>query len=163
MLDILEQVETELPKLLTSDEGWQSLNINYHPPFVERVVRSWGDFRISLHRIFPCESSEALFHPHPWPSAMHILSGVYEMAVGYGPGDQPPPHAAKLIVSGDMKYEMTHPDAWHYVRPIDEPAMTLMITGQPWERWSPGSDKLFSPLAPKVQEEIMDFFRDRFC
>ena len=162
MLDVLEAAEQELPSLLKSMEGWNTLNINYHPPHVERVVRRWGEHRIYLHRIHPCETSEALFHPHPWPSAMHILSGVYEMAVGYGSGQEPPPFAAKLIASGDLKYEMVERDAWHYVRPIGDVAMTIMITGKPWERWSPGSGKLLKPLTDASTDEILAFFRERF-
>ena len=51
----------------------------------------WRDCRIYLHRIYPCAPGEALFHPHLWPSAMRILSGEYEMAVGYGAGRVPRP------------------------------------------------------------------------
>ena len=162
MLEVLEQVERELPSLLETPSGWSSLHINYHPPFVERLFRSWGEYRIYLHRIQPCESAEALFHPHPWPSAMHILSGVYEMAIGYGEGDQPPPYAAKLVASGDLKYEMTERDAWHYVRPIGQAAMTLMITGKPWERWSPGRAEKLPPLSEQAVDEMLAFFRSRF-
>jgi len=162
MLDVLEQVEKELPALLASEEGWQTLNINYHPPFVDRVSRRWGDYRIYLHRIHPCESSEALFHPHPWPSAMRILSGVYEMAVGHGEGEQAPPYAAKLIASGDLKYEMVDRDSWHYVRPIDDVAMTIMITGRPWERWSPSPEVSLRPLDDDVRDEILNYFRERY-
>ena len=86
MLDVLEAVEQKLPELLRDEAGWNSLFIDYHPPTVERLWRTWGEYRVSLHRIHPCERGTALFHPHPWPSAMRILSGEYEMAVGYGSG-----------------------------------------------------------------------------
>src|SRR5205823_428108 len=96
MLDILHAAEKELPRLLASDDGWQSLRVDYHPPFVDRVFRDWSPpgaaegarYRISLHRIHPCAPAEALFHPHPWPSAMRIHSGTYEMGVGHGAGDR---------------------------------------------------------------------------
>ena len=162
VLEILETVEQALPSLLETLDGWNTLNIDYHPPHVERVVRHWGDYYINLHRIYPCESSEALFHPHPWPSAIHILSGVYEMAVGYGAGDQPPPFAARMIASGDLKYEMTDRNAWHYVRPINQAAMTIMVTGKRWKRWSPGAHESLRPLDDEVRDEILNFFRDRF-
>ncbi len=162
MLDILDQVEKELPRLLAEKDQWQSLNINYHPPFVERVYRSWEGYRIYLHKIHPCGPGEALFHPHPWPSAMHILSGKYEMAVGYGSSDTPPPEAVKLIASGDLKYEMTDINSWHYVRPIDEMAMTLMVTGKPWRRKAPGKNQDLVPLLSEAKEEIIAFFRDYF-
>lgn len=162
MLEVLERVELALPQLLASEEGWRTLLIDYHPPVVERVFRQWGDFRISLHCIHPCAPSEALFHPHPWPSAMRILSGTYEMAVGYGAGDEPPPHAAKIIARGDLAYEMTDPNAWHYVRPIGDVAMTLMVTGPPWQRSAPGPTSPLGPLTPARAEEIKSFFRERF-
>src|SRR5262245_50787575 len=115
MLKVLAALERELPGLLRDEEGWRSVLIAYHPPTVERLWRSWNDYRVYLHRIHPCAREEALFHPHPWPSAMRILSGEYEMAVGFGPGQEPPPVATLLIASGEFRYEMTHPDAWHYV------------------------------------------------
>jgi hypothetical protein len=93
---------------------------------------------------------------------MRILSGEYEMAVGYGPGEEPPPVAALLIASGDFRYEMTHPDAWHYVRPIGGPALTLMVTGKPWERWSPRSDKPLVPLNVEQIASILEFFRHHY-
>lgn len=165
MLVVLEQVEQILPDMLRDGETWESLFINYHPPVVERLWRSWGKYRINLHRIHPCTSSEALFHPHPWPSAMHILSGTYEMAVGYGTSDDPPPYAATLVSQGDLRYEMNDPHGWHYVRPIEGMAMTLMVTGQPWERSTPKNARPLQPLQPLslfTQQEMLDFFRARF-
>src|SRR4051794_19093257 len=97
MLEILAQVERELPRLLLDEESWKGLYIDYHPPTVERLWRPWGEYRVSLHRISPCGPGEALFHPHPWPSVMRILAGEYEMAVGYGPGLEEPPVAALMV------------------------------------------------------------------
>ena len=162
MLGILEAIENELPELLVRPAGWGTLDVNYHPPCVERLMRRWGDYRICLHRIPPCDSSEALFHPHLWPSAMHILSGTYEMAVGYDAGNEPPPAAATLIAECDMKYEMVDPNSWHYGRPFDEVAMIIMVTGQPWDRWSPGGDESFRTLSDDTRDEILAFFRAHF-
>src|SRR2546425_6708638 len=129
MLDILAAVERDLPRLLLDEAAWKGLFIDYHPPTVERLWTPWRDYRVSLHRIYPCAPGQALFHPHPWPSAMRILSGKYEMAVGYGKGGTVPPIAALMLATGDFRYEMTDPDAWHYVRPIGEPTLSLMVTG----------------------------------
>src|SRR5262249_46599352 len=87
MLEILAAVEKDLPRMLLDEAAWAGLFIDYPPPTVERLWRPWRDYRVSLHRIFPCATGEALFHPHPWPSAMRILAGEYEMAVGYGKGE----------------------------------------------------------------------------
>jgi hypothetical protein len=162
MLEILQAVEAELPQLLRDEAGWNSLFVDYHPPTVERLWRRWGKYRISLHRIHPCAPGEALFHPHPWPSAMRVLSGTYEMAVGYGPGETAPPVAARMIVTGDFLYEMTDPDAWHYVRPLRERTFSLMVTGKPWDRPAPRSTKQLDPLTDAQRKEILTFFRDRY-
>jgi hypothetical protein len=64
--------------------------VNYHHPRVERLWTQVGDSRLMLHVIHPCNSSEALYHPYPWPSAMHVLSGRYETAyaIRYKPSDK---------------------------------------------------------------------------
>src|SRR4051812_30799875 len=162
MLDILARAETELPALLQHPARWNSLDINYHPPFVERLWTTWSDYRISLHRIQPCEPSDALFHPHPWPSAMRILDGTYEMAIGFGAGSKTPPIASRIIASGDFRYEMTHEDAWHYVRPIDRPAMTIMVTGKPWRRDAPSSSEPLPRLDEARRDGVFAWFRTRY-
>jgi len=163
MLEVLARLEAEMPALLADDTRWNSLDINYHPPFVERLWMPWGAYRVSLHRIHPCEPSDALFHPHPWPSAMRILDGKYEMAIGYGTGAVTPPIAARIIAGTDVRYEMTDPDAWHYVRPLERPAMTIMVTGEPWRRESPTSSKPLQPLDDARRAELMGWFRARYC
>ena len=85
MLATLHEAEDALPDLLREGvDAWRSLDIDYEPPHVERLWRPWGPvvstgamtipsrFRLSLHRIHPCET--ALFHPHPWPSAVRIIT-----------------------------------------------------------------------------------------
>jgi hypothetical protein len=162
MLDMLHRVETQLPAMLQEEAEWNSLYIDYHPPIVERLWRQWFDFRIYLHRIHPCEAGEALFHPHPWPSAMRVLDGTYEMAVGYGAGEQEPPIAARILLPAGSEYEMTDPHGWHYVRPIASPTMSLMIAGKPWNRPGPKSGKVLNPLAEGQKEAILAFFREYY-
>jgi len=165
MLDVLLRIETELPSLLLDEAGWRSLDINYHPPRVERLWRSWNAFRVSLHRIHPCDPEDALFHPHPWPSAMRVLDGVYEMAIGYGSGSTPPPVAARIITRGDLRYEMTDIDSWHYVRPIERPAMTIMVTGRPWDRDAAGAEPTapLSPLSETTRAEMLAWYREFYA
>ncbi len=162
MLEVLSQVEFVLPGLLQDEGLWQSLYVDYHPPTVERLWSTWGDYRVYLHRIHPCERDQALFHPHPWPSAMHILEGEYEMAVGFGSGMVPPPIAALLIARQDFRYEMTHPDSWHYVRPLGAPTLSVMVTGQPWDRESPKSSKRLKPLQAEQSAELFRLFRAHY-
>jgi len=159
MLDILSQVEQDLPALLQDESAWQSLYVDYHPPTVERLWIPWREYRVNLHRIYPCERAQALFHPHPWPSAMHILAGEYEMAVGFGTGITAPPIAALLITRQDFRYEMTHPDSWHYVRPLSEPTLSVMVTGLPWGREAPKVGKPLHPLRAEQRAELLQLFQ----
>jgi hypothetical protein len=159
MWTALEAVERALPALLADEAAWQSLDIDYHPPRVERLWRAWGDHRVCLHRIHPCAPEEALFHPHPWPSAMRILQGVYEMDVGWGPGTHPPAVAARLRLGPGSTYEMTDPDGWHRVRPIGGVSQSVMVTGAPWSRVAPRSA---GPLAPLTKEQAHELWKE-FC
>ena len=77
VLDTLAAVERGLPALLRDEGAWKSLLVDYHPPTVERLWRPWGAGRVYLHRIHPCARAEALFHPHPWPSAMRVLIFIF--------------------------------------------------------------------------------------
>lgn len=137
MLDLLEQALAELPPLLASPVGWRGLHIDYHPPHVDRAWRPWRDCRLSIHRIYPCTPGEALLHPHPWPSAIAILDGRYAMSIGYGTGTVAPPIAARIIAAAGTSYAMTDPDAWHDVRPLDGPSLSVMLSGPPWARAMP--------------------------
>jgi hypothetical protein len=162
MLDILAAVEHVLPQLLQDESSWRSLYVDYHPPVVERLWILWREYRVSLHRIHPCEREQALFHPHPWPSAMRVLEGDYEMAVGFGAGVETPPVAALMIAQGDFRYEMTHPDSWHYVRPLGRPSLSVMVTGKPWAREAPRSSKPLQPLRAAQVAELFRLFRARY-
>lgn len=133
MLKVLHEVEGELPRLLESIAGWHSLDINYHPPRVERLWRQYGDHRIYLHRIHPCTQDQALFHAHPWPSAIRLIEGTYEMGLGYAKlvkdSSQLPPIIATIHLLPGVKYEMKHRHGWHYVMPTAESTLSVMVTG----------------------------------
>lgn len=164
MLNVLYKIQSILGSLLKETEEWKTLDINYEKPHVQRVWRQVNNHRISLHRIFPCNVSECFFHPHPWPSAMKIESGKYEMLLGYG-ADLPHGNlnVAKMILAAGSYYEMTDINSWHSVRPMDDPVMTLMVTGKPWQRSMPKSDKIqLSCLTDEVRDEIMGFFKKRY-
>lgn len=161
MLEVLERVEKTLPGLLDDRklDDWNSVLIDYHPPVVKRLWRNFEDeYRIYLHEILPCQPGEALLHPHPWPSAMRVVSGTYEMGIGYGSGSVEPPVAATVILSAKSTYEMVDKDAWHYVRPLRHPALSLMVTGKPWHRESPGTGKQFKTLTSQEKERILGGF-----
>lgn len=160
MLGLLKEAEQHLVQLLkqdTRDVPWKSMFVDYHYPYVERLWIPWKEYRLSLHRILPCQTNESLFHPHPWPQAVKVMQGNYEMGIGWGRGEIPPPVATKIVVSSGFSYEMLDPDGWHYVRPIDVPSLSIMLTGKPWERIAPKSDK---PLRTLTTEEILLLIRD---
>jgi hypothetical protein len=115
-------VENDLPTLIRRREIWRSLVVTYEPPRVERIWTQHGDLRVLLHRIWPCD--EPLFHPHPWPSAVRIVSGRYLHSVGNEDGP-----LANLVLGPSSEYEMTNPNAWHSVNPIDGPSDSIMILG----------------------------------
>lgn len=157
MLNLLATALTELPALLETPEGWTGMRIDYHPPFVDRAWRPWGENRLSIHRIYPCEPGAALLHPHPWPSAIRVLDGRYEMAMGYGPGLVAPPIAARMIAAPGTEYAMIHRDAWHDVRPLDGPTLSIMLSGPPWERMMPLTP--ITPQRPLPEAELIELLR----
>ncbi len=162
MLEQLYQLEKELPTHLQDESSWNSLYVDYHKPYVKRLWKSVGDYRIFLHQIFPCEKAESLLHPHPWPSAMKVVGGIYEMGVGYSETNELPVIASTLILPVNSYYEMADINAWHYVRPLDKPSFSLMITGKPWKRESPKSDYKMRELHEDEKRIIFDHFRELY-
>jgi len=174
MLAILERAEWALGNpgrsLLDDPEGWETLLVNYEPPWVERLWRDFeGGYRLYLHRIYPCE--KALFHPHPWPSAIKVLSGSYEMGVGYRhsrPGENqrtpdwtpsPPPIAATIVLTPGSSYEMIEPAGWHYVKPLVGPSLSIMVTGPKWGAWSPKANHKLGPVTAEAKADLLSVFR----
>jgi len=163
MIQELKNIEnTMLPALLDKPEVWHSLDVNYHPPRVQRLWTQVGKKRLSLHVIHPCTAEEALYHPHPWASAIHIISGKYEMGLGVkdSPGfkglhkflnGEPTigekfvridknekqyrfiREISKTILVAGSYYEMLDKKGWHYVRPLDEPSISIMLMDEPWD------------------------------
>jgi len=157
LLTALHEIESKLPALLTTPAVWSTLDVNYEPPHVERLWLQYDEeYRVYLHRIHPC--TEALYHPHPWPSAIHIISGVYEMGVGYGVGNSEPPTATTLVLREGAEYEMIDRDGWHNVRPLST-VYSVMVTGKPWNRWSPSPTMKLGPLTPQVRNDLLAEFR----
>ncbi len=150
-------VEAEKQINLSNPEAWKSLLVDYHPPIVERLYMDLPDVRVYLHEIHPCEREEALYHRHPWPSAVHVFDGpnLYEMGIGYG--EQPPPKAATTIFRGELHYEMPEPLAWHYVRPIGGRSYSVMVAGRRFEP-APRERPELKELSPRRKEGLLDVF-----
>jgi hypothetical protein len=131
MLELLDEVLLDLPTLIDAG-GWETLVINRRKPHTYRAFLQHGGLRICLHRFEECDANEAFPHPHPWPGAFKILSGSYEMGVGFAkdreslPGDM-----VKLVLAQGSSYEIVNPLVWHYVRPLGE-CFTVMVNDVPW-------------------------------
>ena len=69
---------------------------------------------------------------------------------------------ALMVTGGDFRYEMMHPDSWHYVRPLGSPTLSLMVTGKPWARESHHSSKPLRPLAAEQAAGLLRLFRARY-
>lgn len=166
--NVLLEAEKDLPRLLKTWRDWRTLDINYHPPRVERLWQPYQQgTRILLHCIHPCTEGDALLHPHPWPSAMRIYQGQYKMLVGAGAGVEPPPVVLSSEVDATPKtlyrYTMTHPDGWHAVIPTRNKVYSLMVIGKPWDRPIPAvTEEAVSklpPLSRERTEELVGIFR----
>lgn len=156
MLEVLAQVEAQIRPLLASAQGWSTLDVDYHPPRVERVFRAWGDgMRICVHRIWPCAPDAPLLHPHPWPAAFRVF-GHQEIVLGHGQGTAAPSRVARLRIAPGSTYEMVEPDAWHSVRPLGGPGLSLMVHGAPWDREIPLRPSVpLRPLAAGARDEVL--------
>lgn len=165
MLTTLIEIEKNLPQMLTDGLEWNSLYVDYHKPFVERLWRQIGDARICLHRIYACERNEAFFHPHPWPSAMKIIEGQYEMGCGSGaPHGTKPAITSTFILPVGSYYDMTTDSDWHYVRPLTRVSYSIMVMGAPFSV-KEGVEKKkhhLMPLEENVADEILGQFRRFF-
>jgi len=130
MMSVLERVRAELVEFLRDGDRWKSLLIDYHPPIVERLWLQWNEYRVCLHKIHPCTIEEALMHPHPWPSAMLLVKGRYEMPIGFSRTERQPTILNKLMLVAGSSYEMIDSDVWHSVAPMGGAGMDRHGYGQ---------------------------------
>jgi hypothetical protein len=164
LIEELQKIEkTELLELLENPKLWKSVDIDYHPPRVERLWCQLGQHRLYLHFIHPCKKGKSLFHPHPWPSVIHVLEGEYEMGVGFGSGLEEPPIFSTIVSQGSMYYDMPHKDGWHYVRPTKEICTSIMLAGKPWGRQIPASDEvgILEELSNERIHQILSYFKTK--
>jgi len=169
MIGILKIIEEDdILDLLQRNEIWNTLEIDYIPPRVERVWTQYNDeYRILIHKIYPCDiwnDDDVLYHPHPWKSAIHVLpigNGVYKHVIGSKDGNY-----CSMEVHGEMYYEMLDPNAYHSVQPIYEPVYSVMLIGKPiWKELNndffEGNDVKSKDLKP-LDDEIKDGILQEF-
>lgn len=172
MLETLRTIlADELPDLLDRPELWGDMHIIYHPPRVERLWLQRGDQRLFLHRIYPCKPDQALWHPHPWPSAVRLLTGRYEHAIagtasfkdesGFA---RPTAALSRMVLAAGSEYEMVNPATWHVVRPLDAPSLSVMLVGPPYRQDAGEVPTIAKPearqpgLTPAVRAELFAVF-----
>ena len=151
----LELIFDEVERFLL-DEGWldnldnwKTLDIDYHPPHVQRLYTHINSVRVCLHRILPCDPNEALVHPHPWAASFKIYKGSYYSEVGVSDTAEAPKNMMRLHLSAGSIASMTNPNDWHFVAPIKEAAYTMMINSSPYskEEMNPGVEAASKPLS----------------
>jgi len=153
----------KIRELLNQPDLWNSIDITYHKPRVERVWTQLENLRLNLHIIHPCELNDSLYHPHPWPSAIFITKGIYVTGFGSNLGLDPPPIISTMILPENSWYEMLEPSGWHYVMPLREPSHSVMLSGEPWNRELPSFDMgEMAPLSTHRKNEIIEIFKSYF-
>ncbi len=165
-IDYLVQIEfSSLKEMLEDPTIWKSVDVNYHPPRVERLWTQIGENRLFLHVIHPCLTDDALYHPHPWPSAVHVVAGgCYETGLGFRQ-DGKIHQISKMLLCGHNYYEMLDPKGWHYVRPVSHTCLSVMLTGKPWMSWEwdvdlPKPEGKMPELSEERKREILIRFAD---
>lgn len=164
-LRALKTAVYQLPYLLENKSRWDSYYIDAEEPVVERIwhvfdfpgdpTQSW---RVCLHRIQP--ANQAFYHPHRHPSAILVCKGSYEMGVGVGPADGmvPPPIFGPMILRQWDCYQMSRPHDWHYIKTLEAPSFSIMVTGEPYEKNRKIARPRPRPLSPDEHDRIRNFF-----
>ena len=169
MIEELKEIikDGRFQTLLSNPDLWESKDVDYTTPRVERVWIPINDKRLSLHVIHPCD--DAYMHPHVWETAMYVLpiGGLYEHTIGYeihsGGEYRGNAIVCKQIVEGAMYYEMMEKTAVHSVRPISQPVFTIMLSGKPiWKENSCTLPKKLVSLTDERKTEILQTFKNYF-
>jgi len=168
MIELLKQIEKEdLRKLLSNLSLWQTLDVDYYPPRVERLWLQYDDnHRLFIHKIHHTDAP-CLYHKHRWEAAFKILKGEYEMGITYCENEISSEEAYKLkdisrfIIAKGSYYEMRNTHTLHYVKPLGDYSISLMLTGNlyPEERHEI-LDKKLQPLSKlrklQIAKEVLD-------
>jgi hypothetical protein len=165
MIDILKNAETKLPYLLRIPEVWNTLDVDYFPPRVERLWMQYDEIhRLFIHVIHPTDN-KCLFHKHRWPAAFKIIEGEYEMGIAYSKDEISSddaynlPPISSFILSAGSYYEMIDTHTLHYVKPLENSSISLMITGQLYPEASFRKEllnKKLSTLSDNRKKDILD-------
>jgi len=181
MIGLLKQIEKEqiIAILRYPVKYFKTLYIDYEKPYVSRLQYDLGNgYRLSFHKIEECDTNEALYHPHPWPSAIHVIKGSYEMGISYSEqnyhyGQENANNSfqseivknevCKLVVNDGFYYEMLNRHGWHYVKPLDQCSMSVMLMGPKWYDGSRPTKQLHEldpVVANNIRLEFLNYYLD---
>lgn len=167
-VNILKSLETDIYLLLNKPEVWNTLDVDYYPPRVERLWTVYNGYRIFLHKIHKTDSA-CLYHKHRWPAAFKQLSGAYEMGITYSENEISTeqaaalPTLAKFIINAGSYYEMTQTDCLHYVKPLTDYSCSIMVTFDLYPEADFRKEVLdikLNPLALKAKHDLILEFKD---
>lgn len=165
-IEILKSLEPEIKKLLENPQVWNTLDVDYYPPRVERLWTEYKGYRIFLHTIHPTDKP-CLYHKHKWPAAFKQVKGSYEMGITYSNKEINSdeayllPTIARFIVSEGSYYEMTQTDALHFVNPQGQVSCSIMITKDLYpesEFRKESLDRKLSELSDERKLEILKVY-----
>jgi hypothetical protein len=158
----LKEAESKLLSLLEHPNIWNTLDVNYFPPRVERLwIQYDQNHRLFIHVIHPT-NEPCLFHKHRWPASFKIIKGQYEMGISYSEKEISSDEAydldqiSKFILTEGSYYEMTNTHTLHYVKPQDQPSISLMITGPLYPEASVRKEILNNELSPLTEERKLE-------
>lgn len=159
----MRELELALPGMLLDKDRWTSLNIDYHPPRVERLWTEYMGMRVHLHVIHrttePC-----LLHKHRGPAVIKQVAGEYEMGVTYSETEVGPdaelPMLARFVVGAGTYYEMPNTDALHYVRPLTKTSHSVMITRELFPEAKERKESLDRTLESLSETRVSQILRE---
>lgn len=166
-IELLQLMEERIITFLKQKDIWTSLDVDYYPPRVERLFTHHNGFRIYLHVIHQT-NEKCLYHKHRWPAAFKQLKGSYEMGITYSPDEIKSDEAHKLptlamfTISEGSYYEMTQTDCLHYVKPLTDISLSIMITHDLYpeaEFRKETVDRKLNPLSDARKSEILEMFK----
>ena len=168
-IEILKLLEPIIKTLLNNSDIWNTLDVDYFPPRVERLWALYEDYRIFIHIIHPTDKP-CLYHKHRWPAAFKQIEGAYEMGITYHTEEITSniahniPTLARFIINKGTYYEMTQTYCLHFVRPLNDISASIMITKDLYlesDIRKEVIDRKLTELSYKRKEEILSFFKDR--
>lgn len=166
-IEILKSLEPEIKSLLDNPEVWNTLDVDYYPPRVERLWTEYKGYRIFLHTIHPTDKP-CLFHKHKWPAAFKQVKGSYEMGITYSENEINSdeayllPTLARFIVTEGSYYEMTQTDCLHFVNPQGKVSHSIMITKDLYPESvirKESLDRVLVNLSDERKKEILTLYK----